>query len=1430
MGSVWLADDDQLPKPVALKFPSFDNLDAPFAIERLKKETIRARDLTHKNIVRIHDWVADPADAGACAISMEYVKGRTLAKWREKLPDGFADAGDLLPIARQICDALAYAHQNGIIHRDLKPGNIMLREDDGGNIMLRADDMVKIMDFGLAGEANRLTATDVRRAGTPGYMSPQQYDGVRAALTDDIYSIGVVLYELLAGAMPPWNRYLNIAARRIEVHGADVVANRPPVPKHWETTIAACLDEDTDKRPQSVDEVWKRLSGAKPHRSKLGIGAIALALAAVVAIAALNFFQKSDNAPKPATTPIQTTGTTQPIVTIPPAPEPTPAPAPQPTPAPAPAATPMSAPTDIANAHPTGAMPDKPPAAIPGASALVSGTPGSDMAVSFSTPPPELPSGTFASVTLALAAPEPAKSVPAAFADAPTVSSAPPTPVSPSGTIAPVTFAPASIAPEPAAPAIANATPSVSMSEPESPAPATKLAGKAGKKRMSSFTASDSAAFMSGTPEQPSPPPAAVPPPPVAGETPVAVLAAGSAHSLIITGDGKLWTMGLNRGGLLGDGTNKNHNTPVQIATTSNVTTVSAGDAHNLYVTSDGKLWAMGLNNFGQLGDGTIRGGSDTPVDIDSNVVTAAAGEEHSLYVTRDGKLRAVGGGVAGQLGDGAHTNQRDPVDIASDVTAVAAGGSHSLYLTSDGKLWAMGANTNGQISGGAATTPRYYYTPVQIASDVTTMAAGGSHSLYVTRDGKLWAMGMNRDGQLGDGTTANRNAPVQIATTSHVIAVAAGNSHSLFITSDGKLWAMGLNDKGQLGDGTTRSRRAPVEIASDVIAVAAGAHHSLFETSDGKFWAMGSNQWGQLGDGTNTDQLSPVQVQVQVNLPEPAASVISWSPAPQENPQGELPRGGKKSSPQSTSPQSAAPREPKGGKKLSPRGTSPQSTLPRGGKKLSPASASGATDTLHGVGVSDVNAITRRKFGIPDNITGVVVNGIDPRSAAAAAGLRLGDVIQGINGEPVANAAAAIRLTQNPSSRITSVRVWSRGAIHSVVVDETESANQQAVHVTLVQPPRPPAVVPRAAQQKTVVAVAPPVVTPRVAPQKTVVAVAAGGSHSLFVTSDGKLWTMGLNRFGQIGDDTRKVYNRQTPAPVASNVIAVAAGSRHSLYVTSDGALWTLGQSVFGGFANGTGITDQPVQIAANVTGVAAGSVHSLFVTGDGKLWDMGGNRNGSLGDGTTSSRGNPVPITSNVIKTAAGLDHSLYVTGDGALWATGRNNYGQLGDGTTTPYRVFPVKVTSNVIAVAAGVYHSLYITRDGTLWAMGCNENGQLGDGTTTSRRAPVKIASGVIAVAAGNFHSLYVTRDGTLWAMGLNRVGQLGDGTTTDRHSPVKITSNVTLVAAGGVSEGYQGQSLYVTRDGKLWAMGSNQWGQLGDGTTTDRHTPVPVEIH
>jgi alpha-tubulin suppressor-like RCC1 family protein len=178
--------------------------------------------------------------------------------------------------------------------------------------------------------------------------------------------------------------------------------------------------------------------------------------------------------------------------------------------------------------------------------------------------------------------------------------------------------------------------------------------------------------------------------------------------------------------------------------------------------------------------------------------------------------------------------------------------------------------------------------------------------------------------------------------------------------------------------------------------------------------------------------------------------------------------------------------------------------------------------------------------------------------------------------------------------------------------------------------------------------------------------------------------------------------------------------------------------------------------------------------------------------------------------------------------LWVWGQNNSGQLGDNTSATDRSTPVTTFAggtNWKQVAGGSQHTAAIKTDGTLWTWGSNYAGQLGDNTTVNRSTPVTTFAGGTnwkQVAGGGYFTAAIKTDGTLWTWGLNNFGQLGDNTTTQRNTPVTTFAGGTnwkQVACGGYF------TAAIKTDGTLWTWGNNYYGQLGNNTTTNRCTPV-----
>jgi TolB-like protein/Flp pilus assembly protein TadD len=262
MGIVWLARDEELERDVALKFLPDVIVHDRALLDELKQETRRSLELTHKNIVRIHDFVFN--ETSGC-ISMEYVDGETLSNLRAEKEQKVFEPNDIANWTSQLCDALDYAHnQARIVHRDLKPANLMVN---------RSGDL-KVSDFGIArnlGDTVSRLTMEQGRSGTLVYMSPQQLDGERGTRLDDVYSLGATIYDLLTSKPPFYSGNLD---RQIHERVAPSMTERrkdldiepASVPATWEEVVAACLAKDPERRPQSTAEVAKRLQLDAPRR------------------------------------------------------------------------------------------------------------------------------------------------------------------------------------------------------------------------------------------------------------------------------------------------------------------------------------------------------------------------------------------------------------------------------------------------------------------------------------------------------------------------------------------------------------------------------------------------------------------------------------------------------------------------------------------------------------------------------------------------------------------------------------------------------------------------------------------------------------------------------------------------------------------------------------------------------------------------------------------------------------------------------------------------------------------------------------------------------------------------------------------------------------------------------------------------------------
>ncbi len=817
------------------------------AMERLAREARTVARLQHPNIVTVH--AVGRIRDGGLALVMQLIPGRTLKQ-------ALAEDGAFAPeraekVVKDIADALAFAHANGVVHRDVKPENIFLDSNTGRALL---------SDFGIAHSnefESRLTM-DGATIGTPAYMSPEQIDGAPANARSDVYSLGLVAWEMLTNERPWEGEALyNVIFKQKNEDLPAIDSIRPgEVPPRLQYIIERMMQKRPSARWAGADGLLSALNNwvvpsdwrqwEESHRRRR---------------------EAEKNKPRPKPAPVDPTS----------------------------AAT-------VRFVRPTeGVVPSVAPStAIPSSTnaptaAAVTANSAEDEAPSWATAEPRsnvrrwalagglllLVGGGGVATYVSQRAANDNVAPAATLTDSRSVEMpivAGPTTDSLGAPIDSTTRSPAdsmrmaeAIRPDSVlADSLAKAA--------RRAAAAQAAANRAAAAMAAGASGAPGAATVAAPVAAPTRPPTA----PVAAATPApgpavepsrgesvratddaAVVAAGGRHSCTLVSS-KVYCWGANERGQLGDGDVESRETPEPIVGDLAFSQITTGLEHTCGI-SRGEAYCWGSDERGQLGDATTTSRS-APVRVSGSYSfrQLRAGIAHTCGLTTSGDVACWGANSNGQLGDGGGSTRSSPVLVGGGMRfiSVTAGWNHSCALASDGSAWCWGANAGGQLGNGTRADAR---APVAVAGGLkfTSIAAGGTHTCAVSEEGEAFCWGRNSFGQLGTGGSTDQPSPTRVSTQTRFVSVTAGGVHTCARTRGGQGWCWGRNVYGQLGDGSVNNRDTPARVAASAgfASLNATGAHTCGAATDGETYCWGFNVEGQLGDGTRNHSPRPMRV-----------------------------------------------------------------------------------------------------------------------------------------------------------------------------------------------------------------------------------------------------------------------------------------------------------------------------------------------------------------------------------------------------------------------------------------------------------------------------------------------------------------------------------------------------------------------------------------
>ena len=880
---------------------------------------------------------------------------------------------------------------------------------------------------------------------------------------------------------------------------------------------------------------------------------------------------------------------------------------------------------------------------------------------------------------------------------------------------------------------------------------------------------------------------------------------------------------------------------------------ISAGRGHILAVASDGNIYAWGSNDYGQLGDGTTTERHE-PVQVkkpqgvsqDFTWVQTSAGYMFSFGLGSDGKLYSWGNNLHGYLGDGTTNDRHTPAPVNPPQNApagftwkqVAAGSLHALGLGSDGKLYSWGNNLYGYLGDGT-TNDRYTPVPVIPPPNVSAgftwkqVSCWGWHSLALGSDNWLYSWGYNGTNELGiGGPTGYQLTPVRVAapqkTASGFIWVESkmGDYYSLAIGSDGNIYGWGYGASGNIGNGDVDNEPSPTQAFKPYGVLPQFVWKQISSLSFASL-AIGSDgnlySWGGNANGQLGDNTTTQRnTPVRVAAPQNAPTGLTWV-------------------------------QVSAGWDNNSFGLASDGNLYSWGKNANGQLGDNTTNDRHipgRVNLPGTTTVTAVSFGgaAGTNITKNTDGTWSVTTPAHARGKVDTAVSWTLNGQQP-DAHLAYRYLDSYTVTFTSTDSSC----------PTPSGMPQSQTVTEGRQAKRPSPDPKAN------------------------GCLFDGWFTKDIGNDSKIaydfsqpvtgnttlaahWTR-MDTHWSLNPDKGNVLGGQhvtiTPPTINRGIRfnQASAGGSFSIGIASDGNAYAWGNNKYGQLAQkpaDAATQKTPVRIplpdgtdsSFTYTQVAAGDSHVLAIGSNGILYSWGRNDHGQLGDGTTTDRYKPQPVKDTsgqpfkAVQVSAGVADSAAIDSESRVYTWGSESTGK---GQTPAYsaaRKNPTPAadpgnpgqTLHAVQVSLNWSFVMALDTDGNVYTWGYDTNGQLGNGTSDSTSYasnPARLPNQsfqATQISAGSWNALAIDSNGNTWTWGYNGYGQLGDGSTSDKYKPQTVQNPANpsqSLKADQISAGVN-HPLAVGRDGSIWAWGWNSNGQLGIGSTVNQNKPATIK--